>query len=302
MFNNGEEASMAYVSDQAPDRGLWKPARLREGGSAADRSRSEEIVAGVTRAIEADIVPRLVLAHRSIPAIVPVEHAHLPSTDVAKFADMILSQDMTAACAAIQALREQGKPLDMIYIDLLAPTAAHLRDLWNQDLCDFADVTLALWRLQQVLREFSTEFRCEGAQAETGMRALLVPAPGEKNELGYVMFGLVMLSEFFRRDGWDAWIESDSSSSEFSGIVRSQWFDVVELLVSGDKKMDALAERIRKIRRESPNRGLGVMVCGPAFVEHPELVLLVGADVAASDPRQGSVQAKKAVGLLAPRA
>lgn len=293
---------MAYVSDQAPDRGLWKPARLRERVAAVvDRARSAELIAGVTRAIEADIVPQLVLAHRGIPAVIPVEHSHAPPADVATFAQMILSQDIPAACACVHALREQGKPLDVIYVDLLAPTAAHLRDLWNQDLCDFADVTLALWRLQQVLREFSTEFRHEGAQAETGMRALLVPAPGQKNELGYVMFGLVMLSEFFRRDGWDTWMEPDSASSEFNGIVRSQWFDVVELLVSGDKKMDALAERIKTIRRESPNRGLGVMVCGPAFVEHPELVLLVGADIAAADPRQGSVQAKKAVGLLANR-
>ena len=128
-----------------------------------------------------------------------------------------------------------------------------------------------------------------------------MPAPGEKNELGYVMFGLVMMAEFFRRDGVDAWIEPDSTSNEFSGIIRSQWFDVVELLVSGDRKMDALAERIRMIRRESPNRGVGVMVCGPAFVEHPELVLLVGADVVANDPRQGAVQARKVVGLLANR-
>ena len=289
---------MAYIADQVPDGDLWKPTRLRTD-KTADRNHSSELLAGLGKAIEADIVPRLVLAHRGIPAIVPVEHGKPPADEVARFAEMILSQDIGAACAAVQALRQQGKPLDVIYVDLLAPTAAHLRDLWNQDLCDFADVTLALWRLQQVLRDFSTEFRHEGEHAETGLRALLVPAPGEKTELGFVMFGLVMVSEFFRRDGWDAWIEPDTQSTEFNGLIRSQWFDVVELLVSGDKKMDALAERIRTIRRESRNQGLGVMVCGPAFVEHPELVLLVGADVAANDPRQGAVQAKKAVGLLA---
>src|SRR5262249_46052231 len=163
--------------------------------------------------------------------------------------------------------RDQGKPLDSIYVDLLMPAAAHLRGLWAQDLCDFADVTLALWQLQQVLREFSAEFRKGAGQEGTGLRALLVPAPGEKNDLSYVMFGLVMLSEFFRRDGWEAWIECDSAGDEFNKVIRGQWFDVVEFLVSGDKKMDALAERIRTIRRESPNPGLGVMVCGPAFVE-----------------------------------
>lgn len=294
---------MAYIADQVPERGLWKPARAR-GGTAptGERPRAAELVAGLTKAIEADVVPRLVMAHRAIPAVAPVAPEQTGSAEVARFAEMVLSQDTAAAAMHIQALREQGKPLEAIYVDLLAPAAAHLRNLWNADLCDFADVTLALWRLQQLLRDFSPEFRSEGEHVESGLRALLVPAPGEKNELSYVMFGLVMMAEFFRRDGVDAWIEPDSGSNEFNGIIRSQWFDVVELLVSGDRKMDALAERIRTIRRESPNRALGVMVCGPAFVEHPELVLLVGADVMATDPRQGAVQAKKVVGLLADRA
>jgi hypothetical protein len=228
---------MAYISDRAPDQGLWKPAPLRSehGTPPPSRPRPAEVLAELTKAIEADVVPRLVLAHRAVPAVVPVEHGKPAPEDVARFAEMILSKDIAAAIACVQAQREQGRPLDAIYVDLLAPTAAHLRDLWGADLCDFADVTLGLWRLQQILREFSAEFRQEGEQAETGMRALLVPAPGEKNELGYVMFGLVMLSEFFRRDGWDSWIETDTSSSEFNGIIRSQWFDVVDLMFRGVK-------------------------------------------------------------------
>src|SRR5262245_2099894 len=188
---------MAYVSDQVPDLGLWKPARLRVSAAVpADAPTGRppaEILVGLTKAIEADIVPRLVLAHRTIPAVVAVEPDKRNSSEVGQFAEMILGQDIAAACAHIQVMRQQGKSLEAIYVDLLAPTAAHLRDLWSADLCGFADVTLALWRLQQVLREFSTEFRQEGEHAETGLRALLVTAPGGKNEVGYVMFGRVML-------------------------------------------------------------------------------------------------------------
>jgi hypothetical protein len=294
---------MAYISDQVRKGASWKPSRFRQVTPAKARggAGSSGFIADLTKAIETDIVPRLVMAHRQTAAVTPAQPDRGGSKEVGQFAQVILRQDTVAACAHVQALREQGQALQAIYLDLLAPTAARLRNLWSADLCDFADVTLGLWRLQQVVREFSTEFRHESEHVETGLGALLVPAPGEKKELGYMMFGLVMMAEFLRRDGIDAWIEPDSSSSEFGSIVRSQWFDVVELLVSGDKKMDALAERIRMIRRESPNRGVGVMVCGPAFVEHPELVLLVGADVMANDPRQGAVQAKKAVGLLANR-
>ena len=54
---------------------------------------------------------------------------------------------------------------------------------------------------------------------------------------------LVLMSEFFRRDGWEAWIEPDPTAREFTRVVHDEWFDVVEFLVSGDKQLDALAAR-----------------------------------------------------------
>ena len=259
---------------------------------------------GIANTVEADIIPRLVLAHRVSPAVgtAPLEDAASPfPDDVVRFAELVLNGHLDAASARVDELRALGTPLEAVYLRLLAPTAGYLRHLWREDLCDFAEEALALWRLQQILRDFSTAFRSGSAHLETGRRVLLVPSPGEKPELPYLMFGLVLVGEFFRRDGWDSWIEPDPTSREFMSTVRNQWFDVVEFLVNGDKHLDAIASSIRTIRRESPNRGLGVMLCGRAFVEHPELVLMVGGDIASSDPRQGTSQAHNLVGLLASR-
>ncbi len=209
----------------------------------------------------------------------------------------MLSGDSAGANARIEALRGQGLTLETIYLQLLAPTAIHLRRLWTSDLCGFAEATLALWRLQQLLRQYSVEFRAEAERRETGRRVLLAPTPREKHDLSYAMFALVLMSEFFRRDGWEAWIEPDPTAREFTRVVHDEWFDVVEFLVSGDKQLDALAARIRMIRRESPNRSIGIMVHGQVFIEHPELVLLVGADLTATDARQGALQAQHLVGL-----
>jgi hypothetical protein len=43
------------------------------------------------------------------------------------------------------------------------------------------------------------------------------------------------------------------------------------------------------------------MVCGQVFIEHPEFVLLVGADLTAADPRQGALKAEGLVRLMASR-
>jgi methanogenic corrinoid protein MtbC1 len=252
------------------------------------------------RTVEAEIIPRLVMAHGN------AEQQTLPSNiaadeEVAGFAELLLGTESHRAAEFIQSYREHGVPLETIYLDLLAPAARHLRHLWMDDEWDFADVTLALWRMQQLLRDFSPAF-CAGAGVKSaGLRALLTPGPGEKHDIGHMMFGLVLAGEFFRRDGWDTWIEPDPASAAFIETIRTQWFDVVEFFASNDKKLDDLATNIRMVRRESSNRNIGVMVCGPAFIERPELVLLVGGDAIVSDFSQETLQAQNVVNLLTER-
>ncbi len=256
---------------------------------------------GLVQAVETDIIPKLVLAHRYGPAKAQGFKENSFSEEVAAFGEMILSHDVETACAHIEVLRMQGQSLETIYFNLLAPTANYLRHICASDFCSYADATLAFWRLQQVLREFSVVFRAESARKTSGRRALLVPARGEKRELGFLMFGLVMIGEFLRRDGWESWIEADPASSEFTQIVRGQWFDVVEFMITGERNLDVLASDIRMVRKESPNKTLGVVLCGQVFVEHPELVLMVGGDSGALDARQGVLQANNLTGLLTSR-
>ncbi|MFN3351307.1 B12-binding domain-containing protein [Pseudorhodoplanes sp.] len=264
--------------------------------NAADRAALERVVA-------LEILPRIVRAHGAelVKAAPRLPGEERVSEEVKAFCELVLSNNADAASAHIGLLRSGGRSLESIYLELMVPCARYLRRLWDEDVCDFAAATLALWRLQQLLREFSAAFRSLGAQHSCGLRALLAPAPGEKQELSFLMFDLALIAEFFRRDGWDAWIEPDSASVEFSALVRSQWFDVVEFLVSGEKRLDALAARIRGVRRESPNPAVRVLVCGPAFVRHPELILVVGGDMPATDPRIGVAQARNLVGLPSTR-
>jgi hypothetical protein len=256
--------------------------------------------AGLTRTIEAKVLPTLISTHApagAAPLGPAKSHGDLVSDEIAALADEMLAGDTEGASLRIETLRAQGRSLEELYLRLLAPAALHLRRQWSSDLCGFAEATLALWHLQQLLRSYAVAFRAEAERQATGHRALLAPTPREKHELSYAMFCLVLMSEFFRRDGWDAWIEPEPTSREFAKVIRREWFDVVEFLVGGDQQLDALASRIQMIRRESPNRSIGVMVYGQVFIEHPELVMLVGADLTATDVRQGALQAQRLVGL-----
>ncbi len=289
----------------SPSRFDRKTGRSRAKNGAGEPSTPfvvrGAILPQLNRAIEAEIIPRLVMAHASPGEFSPP--VKLPNYDreAMAFADLILGPENARAADAIQDYRDRGIALETIYLDLLVPTARHLRHLWMDDMRDFADVTLGLWRLQQLLRDFSPAFCAGVAVRSAGLRVLLAPAPGESQDLGFMMFGLVLAGEFFRRDGWDTWIEPDSANSSFNDALRTQWFNVVEYFANTDRKLDDLASNIRMVRRESSNQDVGVMVCGQAFTERPELVLLVGGDAVVSDLTQEASQARNVVSLLTDR-
>jgi hypothetical protein len=66
-----------------------------------------------------------------------------------------------------------------VFIDLLAPSARRLGQHWEDDDCDFVDVTMGLWRLQEVMREVTMRFR-RRARAARPRAALFAPPGGAR--------------------------------------------------------------------------------------------------------------------------
>jgi methanogenic corrinoid protein MtbC1 len=274
----------------------WNAAAMDAGHQGGDDPRWERL----SRAIDNDIIPRLLLARRAERETTRkgVRGQALPTQhDVVELAGLVLTRDVEVARGFVERMQARGTPVETLYLDLLAPTARRLGELWDNDACDFTEVTMGLGRLQQVLHEMSAAFRAEAEPHEHGRRVLLVPAPGEQHS-----FGLHIVAEFFRRAGWDVWNEPRiASGADLVQMVRNEWFAVVGLSVASDTRIDALATGIRALRRASRNRAIGVLVGGPLFVAHPELVARVGADATALDGGQAPIQAQNVLALLARR-
>lgn len=245
---------------------------------------SEPQFAPLIRTIEAEIIPRLLLAHKgAVEARGDIdERGEMPSPEhVLAFAGLVLTQDASAATRYVEAMVDQGFLLETLYLELLAPAARHLGNLWEQDLCDFVDVTVALGRVQHVIREFSPLFRdnAEPRQSQP-RRILLTPAPGEQHSMG-----LMMVKEFFLRGGWEVVGGPGVPSQEVGAQVASEWFDCIGISVGGDCRLDGLATWIDSLRAASRNRAVSILLGGPHFVAHPELAAFFGADATASDAR-----------------
>jgi methanogenic corrinoid protein MtbC1 len=234
----------------------------------------------LTRMVEGEIIPRLLLAHQSEMAPPPTTRSApapaLGPETTDEFARMVLSNEADTLMIYVGSLLDSGVSIQAIYMDLLAPTARRLGEYWDADYCSFADVTIGLGRLQQILHELSRRSTRAHDQGR-GRAALLATLPGEQHT-----FGLLVVEEFFRRAGWRTWSEPCAAGDDLAGMVSGQWFDVFGLSVSCDSHLDEVAAIITSVRRASKNRTIRVMVGGRLFNEHPELAAEVGADITAS--------------------
>jgi methanogenic corrinoid protein MtbC1 len=261
------------------DHAAWARAPLQ-------RPVTEARLGHLVEAIERDIIPRLVRAHASnLPSL----RTGGPEEDeVQAFTAHVLARDDHAIEAQLAQLRERGVSIESLFIDLFAPAARHLGALWEDDRCHFADVTIGLGRLQQLMRGLSTAFGSEVEPPAGGMRVLLAPAPGEQHT-----FGLSMVAQFFARAGWDVAGLPGPSSRPLRDRVHDEWFDVVGLSAGCSARSDGLAACIAELRRRSHNTAVVVMVGGPLFTLQPELAEQVGADVAVTDGRQAPLVAEQ---------
>jgi MerR family transcriptional regulator, light-induced transcriptional regulator len=237
--------------------------------------------------VKGQVIPRLSLSHSELESARSV--TLVPTAEeIVEFVRLILLNDVSVASDFVENICSRGIGLQSIFLELFTPAARVLGELWEEDVCDFTDVTIALARLQQLLRELGAAFEIEAAPVHNGRKALLVAAPGDQHT-----FGVFMLQEFFRRAGWEVDGGALGAENELFCLVENEQYDVVGLSVSNDVAVDAFASVIRTVRKVVRSPGVHVIVGGKFFLKHPEHVSGVGADASAQDGRRAVLEVSR---------
>lgn len=251
--------------------------------SVAPFAGSSTAVSGalLAKVIEGQIIPRLLLAHRGpdMPSEAPSPNQAIePVLDSETFARLVLISEPAEIISQIEALMAQGVRLERIYLDLLSPVARLLGVLWNEDRCTFADVTLGLSRLHQVLHEIGRRHVSGSVRMASPRRILLVPVPGEQHT-----FGLSILQEFFQNAGWQIAIDHAPTAASIEGMVSSEHLDVVGISLGCVEYLDPLTDLIKRTRAASRNRDIVIMVGGRLFADFPEHALKLQGQAIVTD-------------------
>ncbi len=285
---------MFGASSQPESRGSSRESGLLHNvhspAPASPRALSPRNAETLHRMIESEIVPRLLMAHRTgatPPSLIAATARELTEQDVNAFVQYVTGADDALATGFVRDIIASGTPIEAVYLDLLAPTARRLGELWDDDECDFVEVTVALGRMQRVLRDLSQVFMADAERSDTAGHVLLSCVPGEQHTLG-----LIMVAEFLLRDGFRVLVGSPFSEADLLTLVRTEWFDVIGFSAGCDSRLSQLKREVLRVKAASRNPNLKVLVGGHIFSLEPELVGRVGADAWARDAREAPAVAR----------
>ncbi|MEN2787899.1 B12-binding domain-containing protein [Sphingomonas qilianensis] len=247
--------------------------RLGDIGDPGDRDYGLSL----SRLIEREIIPRLMAVHAAEPRQPLTEAPAIDADEIAAFAPLVMQIDADALLAHVEAILDRGVAVETVMVDLLAPAARLLGEYWEDDRCDFVDVTMGLWRLQEVVHEIA-------ARTPTGSagpyRALFVSMPGDQHS-----FGAVVIDEVFRRGGWQTERISDAHTAALLKCAVDHHYDLIGLTISCDCHIAPLPSIIAALRNVSCNPQVCIMVGGRVFSANPRLAREVGADGTARDAK-----------------
>ncbi len=243
--------------------------------SADSYNGQDECKKSLTEVIETQIIPRLVQAHRVSQADADPNTLGpgISPKQLATFVALSKSSQATETTQFIDELLHQGITTDRIFLELIAPAARQLGQMWEQDLCDFTEVTCGLVRMHEITHRLGFEYQNGPQLGGDVQRIMLASAPGSQHFLG-----MTIVSDFFRKAGWDVVIEISLSEKELVHAVSNEWFDVIGISCATEAQLKTLPGLIRALKAASGNPEPGVLLGGPIFTVQDHDARSLGAD------------------------
>ncbi len=226
----------------------------------------QEALEGLAR----EVVTRL--AQRSGGARVP-DPAHPGFAEIEALCTALVSEDPDVSRRMMLKLQASGLTLDTLYAEYLAPAAARLGALWDDDRISFVGVTLGVGRIVELVRVLRDSL--PPPKITRREPVLFATVPGDQHSLG-----VGMAAELFRQHGWDVRLVTGASHDEIMNAITDVACLVLGLSAGGPSTANALARLIHAVRVAHPE--IFIILSGQIVTKDPGLVDLLQPDSAVS--------------------
>lgn len=246
-------------------------------------SINADIKRPIHQALLTHVIPQLLDTTSRVYVKTPFSSSHSEALGKA-----CVAADASHAETYIKSMLAQGYDIESLYLDAIPQAARLFHDWWADDDIDFIQVTQGIFRLEQLIYGLSAEFVMGGSQQNAGsqLNALLVKPPGSHHSLG-----LLILSQYFKRYGWQVFSANQFTVEDMLSAVRSEWVDLIGMSVSEDKHIPEIKKLIARVRQICSNPHVQIMVGGPLLRSREDLVELLGADFGCLHADQAQLQA-----------
>lgn len=255
-------------------------------------SRAMRGVGRLGEILSLGVIPRMLIAHSKPTETVVELHPLIRPQDVEALAPIAVNEAAHVLLERVEEIMRRGVSIEEIFVDLLAPVARLVGREWDEDRLDFVEVSMALWRLQEVLRQLAAN-ATRDEESGASFSALFSAMPGDQHS-----FGATMVHECFAIAGWNADLLIDASQQTLIETVAQQRYDLLGLTLSCDCHNDRLVSLIRAVRSVTKNPHLCIMIGGRLAHEQPHLVALAGADGTAPTASAAVKIAERLVGMM----
>jgi len=265
----------------------------QSNGFKPAHSLDEDCKDSLLAVIEQQIIPRLLNVQQFFSGKSKVLEDYEPiaqPTEYEAFTQFCLKGDSPQANAIVNSLMDSGLSQERIFLELITPAARQLGVLWEQDLCDFTQVTCGLAIMHQTIYRLGYESPAKPREEGGSERVMLACAPGSQHFLG-----LTIVADFFRKAGAEVVMEISSTESELQRAVANEWFDVVGISVALEAQLPTLPTLIQHVRESSGNPKILVVLGGPVFLRKEFSPQTLGADAIFTDAREAVGAVKRLV-------
>ncbi|HKK93151.1 MAG TPA: cobalamin B12-binding domain-containing protein [Longimicrobiales bacterium] len=238
--------------------------------------------------VEGELLPRLLLTHNAgpvPPSFIARAESSMEHPAFDEFLGLVREDDPDEKVRAflVDAV-ERGDTVECVLAELLAPVARRMGELWEEDECDFIEVTVVCNRLQRAIRRLASQFRYGTSGDE--VRVLVTGLPHAQHTLG-----CLMVAEMLSNAGCDV-----ALGEPFVPGIDPYGYDVIALSVARTEEAAAAEMMVRRLRDQAPQAS--IIVGGAAFREDPALIRVIGADGWAEDAASAQGLIQEMVGHL----
>jgi MerR family transcriptional regulator, light-induced transcriptional regulator len=211
------------------------------------------------------------------------------------FTQIAIESGESVAIGFVENLLRSGVTVEQVYLQLLGPCARELGDMWDSDMLDFARMTIAVWRIQQVLFLLGDKPINDDVFTPLAVGAnsiYIAPVPGSQHTLGVQILG-----DIFRREGWAVTGCTPVPREQILHAVATQHIDVIGLSIATERLLNELRAMIPLCRLASKNKQIAIIAGGALLSVDPERFDDLGVNFIANDAMQAVLRANQLVSV-----